>query len=93
MGTDAILLEETEKWAKKIASELENAEAGSPKGKEMLSNIRAYVSDSAHFAEKEDLVRAFEAIIWAWAWLEIGISLQYITKEYVDIRKLRTQEQ
>jgi len=23
--------------------------------------------------EKDDLIRAFEAIIWAWAWMEIGL--------------------
>ncbi|PKM91965.1 MAG: DUF357 domain-containing protein, partial [Euryarchaeota archaeon HGW-Euryarchaeota-1] len=25
-----------------------------------------------YFLEKGDFVRAFEAIIWAWAWIEIG---------------------
>jgi uncharacterized protein len=90
MGTDAVLLAETEKWTKKITDELQNAEAASPKGKEMLANIQAYVKDSAHFREKDDLVRAFEAIVWAWAFLEIGLDLQHITKEFVDIRKVRS---
>lgn len=89
MGTDAVLISEIEKWSKKIASEMENAEAASPKGKEMLSNIKAYIADSSHFREKDDLVRSFESIIWAWAWLEIGLDLKYIAKDYVDIRKMR----
>ena len=89
MKTEAVLSAEIEKWTKKISSELENAEAASPKGKEMLRNIKAYVEDSAHFSEGGDLVRSFEAIVWAWAWLEIGIDMQHIAKEYVDIRKLK----
>ncbi|MCK5234032.1 MAG: DUF357 domain-containing protein, partial [Candidatus Aenigmarchaeota archaeon] len=28
--------------------------------------------DTNHFLEKKDYVRAFEAVVWAWAWLEIG---------------------
>ncbi|NOQ38217.1 DUF357 domain-containing protein, partial [archaeon] len=35
-------------------------------------NIKAYISDTQHFIDKGDLVRAFEAVVWAWAWLEIG---------------------
>lgn len=89
MGTDDVLLSEIAKWSKKIAIEMENAEATCPKGREMLSNIKAYTSDSSHFLEKEDLVRSFEAIVWAWAWLEIGLDLKYIAKDYVDIRKLK----
>jgi uncharacterized protein len=89
MGTQAALKSEIDKWSKKIAAEMENAEASSPKGKEMLANIQAYVSDSSHFREKGDLVRSFEAIVWAWAWLEIGLDLNHISKEYVDIRKLK----
>jgi uncharacterized protein len=89
MKTESVLKSEIEKWSKKIAVEMENAEASCAKGSEMLTNIRAYVSDSAHFREKGDLVRSFEAIVWAWAWLEIGLDMNYITKDYVDIRKLK----
>jgi len=39
--------------------------------KEALKNIDAYLSDSKYFLEKNDLIRAFEAVIWAWAWMEI----------------------
>jgi hypothetical protein len=31
------------------------------------------VSGEGEFLEKGDLIRAFEAVIWAWAWMEIGL--------------------
>jgi len=40
-----------------------------------LENISAYLSDSRHFLDKEDLIRAFEAVVWAWAWMEIGLEM------------------
>lgn len=36
-------------------------------------NVSAYIRDSHYFLEKKDLIRAFEAVIWAWAWMEIGL--------------------
>lgn len=69
------LRHEIEKWSGKIRRRLEKTGAANAKGGEFLKNINAYVSDSAHFHDKGDLVRSFEAIIWAWAWLEIGTEL------------------
>jgi hypothetical protein len=39
---------------------------------EFIENINAYLSDARYFLMKNDLIRAFEAVVWAWAWLEIG---------------------
>ena len=44
----------------------------SPKDNRFAENISAYMSDSRHFLDNGDLIRAFEAVIWAWAWMEIG---------------------
>ena len=44
----------------------------SPKDNRFAENIAAYISDSRHFLDNGDLIRAFEAVIWAWAWIEIG---------------------
>jgi hypothetical protein len=41
------------------------------KGQEMLTNMKAYISDSRHFLGKENYIKSFEAIVWAWAILEI----------------------
>jgi hypothetical protein len=89
MGVREQLRKETDKWTRKIAEELENIEVYGPKGKGILANIKAYVSDSAHFLQEGDLIRSFEAIIWAWAWLEIGKDLEFLGQEFVNIKKLR----
>ncbi len=68
MSTDEILSSEIKKWTK-MAEEKMKTVSGDPK---FLNNINAYIKDSKYFFEKNDLVRSFESIIWAWAWLEIG---------------------
>ncbi|MCS7129804.1 MAG: DUF357 domain-containing protein [Archaeoglobaceae archaeon] len=44
--------------------------------KRFLDNIKAYASDAEFFLSRSDLIRAFECVIWAWAWLEIGLELE-----------------
>ena len=85
-GTEKRLRQETEKWTSRIAKKLENTEAVGSKGKGFLTNIKAYVSDSRHFLEKGDLVRSFEAIIWAFSWLEIGLELGLLRNDYLSIK-------
>jgi uncharacterized protein len=70
MDTQKSLISETQKWLKKI--EALKIEPKTDKGKEYKANIEAYIKDSKYFLEKKDHVRAFEAVIWAWAFLEIS---------------------
>lgn len=63
------LREETEKWLKKIKTEDIRSMEGEDK---VVKNIRAYIEDSQHFLEEGELIEAFEAVIWAWSWYEIG---------------------
>jgi uncharacterized protein len=42
------------------------------KGEKMLQNIDAYLADYKYFLVENKPIEAFEAIVWAWAWLEIG---------------------
>lgn len=72
MGVDEQLKTETLKWLEKCGEEVAKVKASDSKGEEFLVNIKAYISDTQHFIDKGDLVRAFEAVVWAWAWLEIG---------------------
>ena len=72
MNTEEKLREEIKKWMKKLEESLDRAKALNPRGVEFLTNIKAYQSDSLHFYQKGDLVHSFEALIWAWAYLEIG---------------------
>ncbi len=66
------LLEETHTWRDRLEGALTEASAETGRGQRYLENIEAYVADCQHFEDDGDLVRAFEAIVWAWAWLEIG---------------------
>jgi hypothetical protein len=47
-------------------------------------NISAYLQDSEYFLDNEDLIRAFEAVVWAWAWMEIGLRLGLLQKRADD---------
>ncbi|NCO84723.1 MAG: DUF357 domain-containing protein [Candidatus Huberarchaeum crystalense] len=70
VSTKEHLKKETIKWLNKLDNldiKLKN-----PKKHGFLKNIKAYIKDSHYFTEKEDFVRAFEAVVWAWAWVEIG---------------------
>jgi len=66
---------ETLKWLGKIK---ERELCGD---REFVNNIKAYIRDSEYFLSKGDLIRAFECIVWAWAWLEIGERIQKIEKK------------
>ncbi len=83
MGEKEELIKETEKWLKRIKLRLKDVKAVNEKGKEFLKNIEAYVSDSEYFFEKGDLVRAFECVVWAWAWLEIGLDIGVLSSSKV----------
>lgn len=76
-ATVAELQEETERWKEKLSNRLETVEAVDSEGKELLENAHAYHSDAAHFAD-DDPVRAFEAVVWGWSWLEIGERLGHV---------------
>ncbi|MFB3764196.1 MAG: DUF357 domain-containing protein [Methanotrichaceae archaeon] len=70
------LRSETLKWLERagsLFSEISGKE-------EFIDNISAYISDSKYFLEKGDLIRAFEAVIWAWAWMEIGLEMGVLIK-------------
>ena len=79
MNTEENLKQETEKWVSKI--EKIKIVAKTDKGDEYKTNIEAYIKDSKHFSEQGDFVRAFEAVIWAWAFLEISMELKLLDKK------------
>jgi hypothetical protein len=74
MTLEETLRKETEKWL----GRLEDAYRGfMPTGRlpeaeliPLRQNIEAYIKDARHFLEKGDLVRAFEAVVYAWGLLE-----------------------
>jgi len=72
------LKEETIKWLNKIREVKIEEKEGNRQSKEIKRNIFAYIKDAYYFLEKGMLIEAFEAIIWAWAWLEIGEQMGFI---------------
>lgn len=66
------LEKEIKKWTQKLGEAVDEIRTLDRRGFDFLTNIKAYQSDSLHFYRKGDLVRSFEALIWAWAYCEIG---------------------
>jgi len=74
MELEETLREETGKWL----ARLEEAYSGfEPTGKlpekdlkPIRQNVEAYIKDARYFLGKNDLVRAFEAVVYAWGLLE-----------------------
>jgi hypothetical protein len=81
MSVEEELRNETLKWLGRIEEKIKNVEAANEKGQEFMRNIEAYISDSRYFLGINDLVRAFECVVWAWAWLEIGIEMNLLRGE------------
>ncbi len=88
-GSDGMTLEETlRKETGKWLSRLEEAYAAfTPTGRlpdkdlrPIRENIEAYIRDARHFLDKADLVRAFEAVVYAWGLLEACQHLGVVKK-------------
>jgi uncharacterized protein len=77
------LRDETMKWLEKAEEMMQTIVPAGEKlrPKHFLNNISAYIYDSKHFLEYGDLIRAFEAVVWAWAWIEIGLEMGILRKD------------
>jgi len=64
--TEKKLKSETKKWLNKLESRIENRDTDV----EQMENVEAYRSDTYHFLEQEDFIRAWESVIYAWGILE-----------------------
>lgn len=78
MMLETELREEIEKWTKKIGKEVVEVRLKDEKKGDLIENIQAYIKDSGHFLKKGDLIRSFEALIWAWSWIEILKELEIL---------------
>ena len=76
MGTERGLEEElraeTIKWLERAEERVKGLKGAGEKGEKFLENVKAYIRDSKWFLERGDLIKAFECVVWAWAWMEIG---------------------
>lgn len=66
--TQEALKKETEKWLARI--EDKKVKVLDKKANPEVENLKAYIKDTYHFIEKNDWIRAFEAVVYAWGILE-----------------------
>ena len=78
---ESVTVEEINKWLGKIEDIVEKIHVEDPRAESWLTNMKAYISDSKHFRDSGDLVRGFEAVVWAWAIFEILLDLKMISIE------------
>lgn len=64
--TEEKLKSETEKWLEKLEDRLENYDSSV----DQMENVEAYRSDTYHFLDEGDYIRAWESVIYAWGILE-----------------------
>ncbi len=78
------LRQETDKWLARLEDAYSSFSlTGKLPDKELKpirENIEAYIKDSRFFIQKGDLVRAFEAVVYAWGLLEACQHLGLIKK-------------
>lgn len=72
------LMKEIEKWTRKLDNRLPNLKAIDDSGEDLMENARAYRRDSEHFLKKNEPIKSYESLIWAWAFIEIGEELGHI---------------
>ena len=70
-STDEELKNQTLKWLKKAEEKLSRVEKKDD-AEYIVKNAQCYIKDANYFLGQKDFVRSFEAVIWAWAFLEIG---------------------
>ena len=83
-ATDDELMEQTDKWLQRLEAAFSRFESTGrlPDADidAIRKNIEAYIKDSGYFREKGDLVRAFEAVVYAWGLLEACQQLGLVKK-------------
>lgn len=72
------LKKEIEKWTRRLHDKLPKISPSDEAGEEILENAEAYREDSEHFQEEGDLIKSFESLIWAWAFVEIGEKFNHL---------------
>lgn len=71
MSLEEELRRETEKWLERLENKIRVLDGD----RRFVENIKAYAKDCRYFLEKSDLIKAFECVVWAWAWFEIGLEV------------------
>ena len=70
IDTEAEIILQTKKWLEKAKEEMQNAVIKDESKADALRNAKNYIKDCSSFIEKNDWVRAFEAVIYAYGILD-----------------------
>ncbi len=83
--TEASLKRETAKWLAKLERDLKGVKSTGrlpdKQLREVMENIRAYIKDCKYFSDEGDLIKAFEAIVYAWGIYETCLRTGLISKK------------
>lgn len=64
---------------KQVMEAIELKDEKDEKSRHLLKLAESYFTDSQHFLNKGDLVRAFEAVVISWAYVDAGLNLDVFT--------------
>ncbi|MEM5802046.1 MAG: DUF357 domain-containing protein [Candidatus Aenigmatarchaeota archaeon] len=70
------LKEISKKEIRKMKQIFKKIQLSKKKGKELFNLAKSYFEDSKYFFEKEDFIRAFEAVVISWAYIDAGLHLK-----------------
>jgi hypothetical protein len=82
MDLEEELRHQTEKMLREVKGKRQNIRLLDHSKKDMMKNIDAYISDTSYFLGKKDFIRAFEAVVWCFAWMEIMEELKILRAEH-----------
>jgi len=72
------LIDEITRWRKRLAEKRKTVVLIDKTKEDFIQNIDSYIDDSTYFFNRKDYIRAFESLIWSWAWIEIGERLEIL---------------
>jgi hypothetical protein len=79
--TEEKLKQEAEKWFKKAKEKRGKINSSNKKYENFLENIDAYLADYKYFLVENKFIEAFEAVVWAWGWIEIGLQYNFLEEK------------
>lgn len=83
--TEDSLKKETVKWLAKLERDLKGVKStgklSDKQFRDVMENIKAYIKDCKYFSDEGDLIKAFEAIVYAWGIYETCLRTGLISKK------------
>jgi hypothetical protein len=75
-GEGAMLEAAAKKEVERMETVLKGLKILDQSALELYNLVLSYASDARYFLEKKDFLRAFEAAVISWAWVDAGLHLK-----------------